>query len=82
MDGYGSTAGRVWMQLTGYGPYAGQGLYDIAAFTEAAECIPANRFLSHALLEGALAGCAVVQDVCAVQSFPQHYTSYAKQQHR
>ena len=82
MDGYGSTAGRVWMQLTGYGPYAGQGLYDRAAFTEAAECIPANRFLSHALLEGALAGCAVVQDVCAVQSFPQHYTSYAKQQHR
>lgn len=82
MDGYAEADSQVWMRLTGYGPFTGQGLYDVAAFTKAVEGIPANRFLSYALLEGALAGCVVAGDVWAVREFPLHYTSYAKQQHR
>ena len=72
----------VQMDLYGTGTYLGQGLYELRRFFSAARDLPEGRLLTHDAITGALANCAIVCDVQALQSFPSRHSSYTKREHR
>ncbi len=76
------TASDVEMDVYNMGTYLGQGLYDVRRFLKAVRNLPEGMLLSHDYMEGALAGCALVSDVQALQSFPTRHSSYTKREHR
>ena len=83
IDAYASAASDVYQDLFGEGSFTGKGLYDVDAFDRAlAGHVPPNTLLSHDLLEGIYARCALVSDVELFEDFPSHVEVAAARQHR
>jgi cyclic beta-1,2-glucan synthetase len=83
VDPYGSTTSDVYHDLFDRGIYTGKGILDVSAFYQ---CLrgrfPANRILSHDLLEGAYLHAGLIGDVELTDSYPYKVTSYFARLHR
>ncbi|MCJ7994428.1 protein ndvB [Rhizobium cremeum] len=83
LDPYVFTVSDVYQDITGEGTFTGKGLYDVDAFeTSIKGRIDENTVLSHDLLEGSFARCALVTDVELVEDFPTRYEVEISRQHR
>ncbi len=83
LDPYVFTVSDVYQDITGEGSFTGKGLYDVDAFeTSIKGRIDENTVLSHDLLEGSFARCALVTDVELVEDFPTRYEVEISRQHR
>ncbi|MCL6655085.1 protein ndvB [Agrobacterium rubi] len=83
IDPYVFTVSDVYQDLTSEGTFTGKGLYDVDAFEAALKGrIDENAVLSHDLLEGSFARCALVTDVELVEDFPTRYEVEVSRQHR
>lgn len=83
IDPYVFTVSDVYQDMTGEGTFTGKGLYDVDAFERALKGrIEENSVLSHDLLEGSFARCALVTDVELVEDFPTRYEVEVSRQHR
>ncbi|TRL37051.1 GH36-type glycosyl hydrolase domain-containing protein [Rhizobium straminoryzae] len=83
IDPYVFTVSDVYQDLTGEGSFTGKGLYHVDAFETALRGrIEENAILSHDLLEGSFARCALVTDVELVEDFPTRYEVEVSRQHR
>lgn len=83
LDPYVFAVSDVYQDLFGQGTFTGKGLYHIDAMEIAlAGKLPDNAVLSHDLLEGSLASCALVTDVEVVEDYPTRYSVDASRQHR
>lgn len=83
LDPYTTAVSDVYQDLFGSGSFTGKGIYDLAAFERATGgAFPANRILSHDLIEGNYARCGLVTDVELLDDFPSHYHAYTKREHR
>src|SRR4029450_8278128 len=83
IDPYASVVSDVYQDLFGEGSYAGKGIYDVAAFTEALEgCVPENALLSHDLFEGIFARTGLVSDIELFEEVPPAYEVAAARPHR
>ncbi len=83
LDPYVFTVSDVYQDLTGEGTFTGKGLYHVDAFEAALKGrIDENAVLSHDLLEGSFARCALVTDVELVEDFPVRYEVEVSRQHR
>ena len=83
IDPYTHAVSDVYHDLFGEGIYAGKGIYDWRAFERAlAGRIPANRVLSHDLLEGAYARTGLCSDTIVLEQFPVDVPSYMRRLHR
>ncbi len=82
-DPYVFTVSDFYQDLIGEGSFTGKGLYDIDSFERSMRGkIGDNAVLSHDLLEGSYARCALVTDVEFVEDFPIRYQVEASRQHR
>ncbi len=83
LDPYVFTVSDVYQDLTGEGSFTGKGLYHVDAFEASLKGrIEENSVLSHDLLEGSFARCALVTDVELVEDFPTRYEVEVSRQHR
>ncbi|MGV8937537.1 MAG: GH36-type glycosyl hydrolase domain-containing protein [Allorhizobium sp.] len=83
VDPYVFTVSDVYQDITGEGSFTGKGLYHVDAFEAAMKGrIDENTVLSHDLLEGSMARCALVTDVELVEDFPVRYEVEVSRQHR
>jgi cyclic beta-1,2-glucan synthetase len=83
IDPYVFTVSDVYQDLTSEGSFTGKGLYDVDAFEASLKGrIDENAVLSHDLLEGSFARCALVTDVELVEDFPTRYEVEVSRQHR
>lgn len=83
LDPYVFTVSDVYQDITGEGSFTGKGLYDVDAFEASIKGrIDENTVLSHDLLEGSFARCALVTDVELVEDFPTRYEVEISRQHR
>ena len=82
-DPYVFTVSDVYQDLVGEGSFTGKGLYHVDTFRAFLEDqIPENTVLSHDLLEGGIARCALVTDVELAEDFPTRYEVETARQHR
>ncbi len=73
----------VYQDLFAEGSFTGKGLYDVDAFeASCAGRLPAEAVLSHDLLEGAFARCALISDVEVFEDFPYHAEVATARAHR
>jgi len=73
IDPYSAASSEVYQDLFGEGTFTGKGLLHVAAVHAVlAGRLPEDRVLSHDLLEGALARCALVSDLTLVEDAPFH----------
>jgi cyclic beta-1,2-glucan synthetase len=83
VDLYAAAISDVYQDLFGEGSYTGKGLYDVDAFEAAlTDRIPEKAVLSHDLLEGVFARCALVSDIELFEDFPSHSEVSAARAHR
>jgi cyclic beta-1,2-glucan synthetase len=83
LDPYVFTVSDVYQDLAGEGTFTGKGLYHVDAFEQSLKGkIDENSVLSHDLLEGSMARCALVTDSELVEDFPIRYEVEASRQHR
>ncbi len=83
MDPYASAVSDVYQDLFREGSFTGKGIYDVDAFHAAlAGKVQENTLLSHDLLEGIFARCALATDIELFEEFPSHYEVAAARQHR
>ncbi|WP_160007599.1 glucoamylase family protein [Rhizobium sp. 18055] len=83
LDPYVFTVSDVYQDLAGEGTFTGKGLYHVDAFEAALKGrIEENSVLSHDLLEGSMARCALVTDLELVEDFPTRYEVETSRQHR
>ncbi|TDK34387.1 protein ndvB [Rhizobium deserti] len=83
LDPYVFTVSDVYQDLTGEGSFTGKGLYHVDAFEASLKGrIDENSVLSHDLLEGSFARCALITDVELVEDFPVRYEVEVSRQHR
>ena len=75
-DQYTRTVSDVYQDLFDEGSFIGKGIYDVDAFERALKGrFPANRVLSHDLLEGCYARAGLLSDVELYEDFPARYSS-------
>ena len=83
IDPYTRAVSDVYQDLFYEGSFIGKGIYDVAVFEQAlAGRFPDNKVLSHDLLEGCYARCALVSDVQVFEEFPLQYGADIKRRHR
>ncbi|MDX3928377.1 MAG: glucoamylase family protein [Shinella sp.] len=83
IDPYVFTVSDVYQDLVGDGTFTGKGLYHVDAFESALKGrVEENAVLSHDLLEGSMARCALVTDIELVEDFPTRYEVETSRQHR
>jgi cyclic beta-1,2-glucan synthetase len=83
LDPYVFTVSDVYQDLTAEGSFTGKGLYHVDAFEASLKGrIEENAVLSHDLLEGSFARCALITDVELVEDFPVRYEVEVSRQHR
>ncbi|NKL04840.1 protein ndvB [Rhizobium leguminosarum bv. viciae] len=83
LDPYVFTVSDVYQDLAGEGTFTGKGLYHVDAFEASLKGrIDENSVLSHDLLEGSMARCALVTDLELVEDFPIRYEVETSRQHR
>ena len=83
IDPYSAASSEVYQDLFGEGSFSGKGLMHVqAVHAVLAQRLPDNQVLSHDLLEGSLARCAVVTDVSVLEDAPFHADVAASRLHR
>lgn len=83
IDPYVFAVSDVYQDLLGEGTFTGKGLYDIDAFEQVMKGkIEENTVLSHDLLEGGYARCALASDVEVVEDYPTGYNVDISRHHR
>ncbi len=83
IDPYGGACSDVYHDLFDRGTYTGKGIFDVEVF---AQCLdgrfPAERVLSHDLLEGAYLHAGLLEDVELTDGYPYRVTGYFSRLHR
>jgi cellobiose phosphorylase len=83
IDPYTRASADVYQDLFAEGSFTGKGIYDIDAFERSlGHCLPANRILSHDLIEGCYARSGFLSDVQLPEACPAHYACDASRRHR
>lgn len=83
IDPYTRTVSDVYQDLFREGSFIGKGIYDVDAFEQVLHGrFPENLILSHDLIEGCHARCALVSDVELFEAYPSRYISDAIRRHR
>jgi cellobiose phosphorylase len=83
IDPYTRAVSDVYQDLFGEGSFIGKGIYEVDAFERAlGERFPANRILSHDLLEGCYARAGLVSDVQLYEDYPARYAADVKRRQR
>ncbi|WP_160683724.1 glucoamylase family protein [Clostridium sp. C2-6-12] len=83
VDGYSTAYSDTYQDLFGEGSFTGKGIINIDKFYEVLHnTIKDNKILSHDLLEGGIARCALVSDVEFIDGYPGSYESSCKRLHR
>ena len=76
IDPYTRAVSDVYQDAFGEGSFIGKGIYDVDAFEKVFEAgLPENRILSHDLLEGCYARCALLSDVQLYEEYPSAYAT-------
>ncbi|WP_106394980.1 GH36-type glycosyl hydrolase domain-containing protein [Enhygromyxa salina] len=82
-DIYSRAVSDVYQDLFGEGVFVGKGIYDLDAFQASVEGkMPADRILSHDLIEGVHGRAGLVSDVIIYEDYPRNYLSHARRLHR
>ena len=83
VDGYSVAYSDTYQDLFGEGSFTGKGIINIDAFYSVLKnSIKDNKVLSHDLIEGAFARCALVSDVEFIDGYPAYYESSSRRLHR
>lgn len=83
IDTYTTAVSDVYQDLFREGIFTGKGIYDIDTFNYMLNGeIPENSILSHDLLEGEYARCALVTDIELIDGYPAYYNASTKRLHR
>ncbi len=83
VDPYSAASSELYQDLFAEGSFSGKGLLHVAALQAVlAGRLPEGQVLSHDLLEGSLARCAVVSDITLVEDAPFHADVAASRAHR
>ena len=83
IDPYTRAVSDVYQDLFGEGSFIGKGIYDVDAFERAMNGrFPANRILSHDLLEGCYARAGLLSDVQLYEEYPSRYSADVSRRHR
>lgn len=83
LDPYSAASSEVYQDLFGEGSFSGKGLLHVAALQAVlSDRLPPGQVLSHDLLEGCLARCAVLGDVTLLEPAPHHADVAAARLHR
>jgi len=83
LDPYSSGASDLYQDVFGTGSFTGKGLLNVRAVHATLDRhLPEGAVLSHDLLEGAVARCAVVSDLVLVEDHPHHAGVAASRVHR
>ena len=83
LDPYSAMTSDVYQDFFAEGSFTGKGLLHVATLHAVlGGRLPTDQVLSHDLLEGALARCAVVSDVTLVEAEPEHSDTAASRLHR
>jgi len=76
LDQYTRAVSNVYQDVFDEGSYVGKGIYDVDAVERALKGrLPANRILSHDLLEGCYARAGFLSDVELFEEFPARYSA-------
>lgn len=79
IDTYSMAVSDIYQDLFMEGIYTGKGIYDAEAFQKVLEGkIKDNSVLSHDLLEGSYAKCALVSDIELIDGYPSNFYSNSK----
>ncbi|RYY62588.1 MAG: hypothetical protein EOO24_58385, partial [Comamonadaceae bacterium] len=71
LDPYSNSASDIYQDLFGTGSFTGKGLLNVRALHDALDRrLPGGAVLSHDLLEGTVARCAMVSDVVLIEDHP------------
>ena len=83
VDPYSAASSEVYQDLFAEGTFTGKGLLNVQAMhTVLSGRLPEGQILSHDLLEGALARCAMVTDISVLEEAPFHSDVAASRVHR
>ncbi|MGZ8261115.1 MAG: cyclic beta 1-2 glucan synthetase, partial [Caldimonas sp.] len=83
IDPYTRAVSDVYHDLFGEGSFIGKGIYDVDAFERALQDrLPANRILSHDLIEGCHARSGLVSDVQLLEESPARYSADVARRYR
>lgn len=83
VDGYSCRVSDFYQDMTGFGNFAGKGIYDIRRFHEStAGRLPDDAILSHDLIEGILSGTGFVNDISFYDGCPENLTAEIVRLHR
>ncbi len=83
IDPYTRAVSDVYQDLFCEGSFIGKGIYDVDAFERALDGrFPANRILSHDLLEGCYARAGLLSDVQLYEEYPSRYSADVSRRHR
>lgn len=83
LDPYSNGASDIYQDLFGTGTFTGKGLLNVRALHETLDRrLPDGAVLSHDLLEGTVARCAVVSDLVLVEDHPHHAGVAGSRVHR
>ena len=83
IDPYSSGASDIYQDLFGTGSFTGKGLLHVRALHDTLDRrLPEGAVLSHDLLEGTVARCAVVSDMVLIEDHPHHAGVAASRIHR
>jgi len=83
LDPYGSGASDIYQDVFGSGSFTGKGLLNVRAMHATLDRrLPEGAVLSHDLLEGTVARCAMVSDVVLIEDHPHHAGVAASRVHR
>jgi hypothetical protein len=83
LDLYTQAVSDVYQDLYGEGSFVGKGLYEVRTLHTVLDGrFPRNQILSHDLIEGAYTRAGLATDVKVIDSYPSHYSAYARRKHR
>ena len=83
VDGYSTAYSDTYQDLFGEGSFTGKGIINIDKFYEVLHnTIKDNKILSHDLLEGGIARCALISDIEFIDGYPGSYEASCKRLHR
>ncbi|MBU1237219.1 MAG: cyclic beta 1-2 glucan synthetase [Gammaproteobacteria bacterium] len=83
IDPYTRAVSDVYQDVFGEGSFIGKGIYDVDAFEQAlGGRFPANRILSHDLIEGCYARAGLLSDVQLFEDYPARYGADVGRRHR
>ena len=82
-DPYSQAVSDAQQDLFGEAIFHGKAIYDVEAFDESVgNRFPAERLLSHDLIEGSHAGVGLASDIELFENMPLDYPSFCKRAHR